>query len=78
MYLIENDSAMIAWFPCCFELPSHFLVASHLEIGGMPLFNVIGIKCEKCSTTEYKAQVPSTWTKGWILEVYVRIVWQYD
>ena len=64
--------------PCSFGLPSRFLAAYHLEIGGMPLFNAAGIKFEKCSTTEYKAQVPSIWAKGWMLEVCIQIVRQYE
>ena len=36
----------------------------HLERGGMPLYDGVGINCEKGGTTEVKVQEPSKWTKG--------------
>ena len=36
----------------------------HLERGGMPFHDGVGINCEKGASTELKAQVPSTWANG--------------
>ena len=67
---LRMTQRIFAWFPSSFVLPSRILVACHLEIVGMPLFNAVGIKRKKYSTTEYKAQVPSMCAKWWILDVF--------
>ena len=36
----------------------------HLERGGMPLHDGVGINWKKGATTEVKAQEPSIWAKG--------------
>ena len=36
----------------------------HLERGGMPFHDGVGINCKKGATTEIKAQEPSMWAKG--------------
>ena len=35
----------------------------HLERGGTPLHNAVGINCKKGATTEIKAQMSSMWAK---------------
>ena len=36
----------------------------HLERGGMPFHDGVGINCKKGATSEIKAQEPSIWAKG--------------
>ena len=36
----------------------------HLERGGMPLHDAVGINCKKDATTESQAQMSSIWAKG--------------
>ena len=43
MYKIEFLSAIFAWRLCSFRLPSHTLVVYHLERGGMPLHDEVGV-----------------------------------
>ena len=35
----------------------------HLERGGMPFYDGVGINCKKGATTKIKAQEPSVWAK---------------
>ena len=37
---------------CSFGPPSRALVVNHMERGGMPLHDAVGINCEKGATTE--------------------------
>ena len=39
----------------------------HMERGGIPLHDKVGINCEKGATTENQAQLSSIWAKGCIL-----------
>ena len=39
-------------------------MVSHLEKGGMPLHDAVGVNCKNWATTEIKAQVPSIWANG--------------
>ena len=41
----------------------------HLEWGGMPLHDVVGINCKKDASTEYKVQMSSIWAKGCMLMI---------
>ena len=41
----------------------------HLERGGMPLHDAVGINCEKGQLLKIKAQVSSIWAKGCILMI---------
>ena len=47
MYMIEFHTAIFAWFLCSFGPPSRDLVAYHLESGGMPLHDAVGVNCER-------------------------------
>ena len=40
--------------------------AYHMERGGMPLHDAIGINCKKGELLKIKAQVSSIWAKGCI------------
>ena len=42
-------------------------VGYHMERGGMPLHDAVGINCEKCATTENRGSGVSIWAKGCIL-----------
>ena len=44
-------------------------MAYHLEIGGMPLHDVVGVNVEKNAATDNKGQVPSIWAKGCMLMI---------
>ena len=46
------------------DRPPALLGLIHLERGGMPLHDGVGINCEKGATTEVKSQEPSIWAKG--------------
>ena len=39
----------------------------HMERGGMPLHDAVGINSKKGATTENQAEVSSIWAKGCIL-----------
>ena len=39
----------------------------HMERGGMPLHDVVGINCEKGATSEIKTQLSSIWAKECML-----------
>ena len=39
----------------------------HMERGGMPLHDVVGINCKKGALLKSKAQLSSIWAKGCIL-----------
>ena len=39
----------------------------HMERGGMPLHDVVGINCKKVQLLKIKAQLSSIWAKGCIL-----------
>ena len=41
----------------------------HMERGGMPLHDAVGINCEKGATLKIKAQLSSIWAKGCILMI---------
>ena len=45
--------------PCC--------GGYHMERGGMPLLDAVGINCKRGAITENQAQVSSIWAKGCIL-----------
>ena len=42
----------------------------HIESGGMPLHDAVGINCKKAQLLKIKAQMSSIWAKGCIT-VYV-------
>ena len=50
----EFHATIFAWFVFSFVPPSRALVAYHLERGGMPLHDAVGVNCTKVITTEYK------------------------
>ena len=39
----------------------------HMERGGMPLHDAVGINCKKGATMKIKTQLSSIWAKGCIL-----------
>ena len=56
---------MIEFYAAIFGPPSHTLgTYLHLERGGMPFHDGVGINCKNGATTEVKAQDPSIWAKG--------------
>ena len=44
---IEIHAAIFAWYLCSFGPLFHALVAYHLERGGMPLHDAVGVNCKK-------------------------------
>ena len=50
--MIVFHAAIFAWFLC------FWTGLIHLDRGGMPLHDGVGINCEKGATTEIKAQEP--------------------
>ena len=46
----------------------------HLERGGMPLHDAVGINCKKAQLLKIKVQVSSIWAKGCILTT-VRVLY---
>ena len=62
MALLSSGSAP----PCSFGY--------HLERGGVPLHDAVGINCEKGALVKIKALVSSTWAKGcWKLVSVIRL-----
>ena len=53
--------------PVFFQTTLSFSGGYHMERGGKPLHDAVGINCEKGATTEIKVQVSSLWAKGRIL-----------
>ena len=47
-----------------FESPSHALVVYHMERGGMPLHDAVGVNCKRGLLLKIKVQVPDIWGKG--------------
>ena len=63
--MIVLYAAIFARFLCSFEPPFRTVgTYLHLERGGMPFHDRVGINCKKGATTEVKAQEPSIWAKG--------------
>ena len=46
-----------------------FSAGYHLENGGMPLHDVVGINCENGAITEYQGQMSNIWAKGCMLMI---------
>ena len=62
--MIVFYAAIFAGFLCTFGPPSRALgTYLHLERGGMPFHDGVGINCKSGATTEIKAQEPSIWAK---------------
>ena len=55
--------AIFMGFLCCFDRLPLLWGLIHLERGGMPLHDGVGINCKKGARTEVKAQEPSIWAK---------------
>ena len=61
--MIEFHAAIFHWFPFSFGAPSCFVFISfgpaayHLESGGIPLHDTIGVNYINGATTNVKAQV---------------------
>ena len=41
----------------------------HLQRGGMPLHDAVGINCQKGATTDFKAEMSSVWANGCVLMI---------
>ena len=52
MEKIEFHPANFAWFLCSFGPPSRASGFFHLETGGMPLHDAVGVNSKKGETTE--------------------------
>ena len=73
--MIEIHTAIFACFMFPLRPPFHALVAYHMEEGGIPLNDVVGVYCKNDNLTiDIKAQVPSIWTKGCMLGNCVCII----
>ena len=57
--MLEFHPSIFSWILCYFGLPFRALVVYHLENGGMPFYEEVGVHCKKGATTDVKAQVPS-------------------
>ena len=57
------------FLPVFFRTALPCSVGYHLERGGMPSHDVVGINCKKGTTTEYQAQMSSIWAKGCMLMI---------
>ena len=75
MHTIEFHVAIFVWFLCFFGPLSRALVAYHPKRCGMPLYDAIGVNCEKGATTDIKAQVPSMWAQGCMLDNCAWVIW---
>ena len=63
--MIVFYAANFAGFLCPSDRsPALWGLILHLERGGMPFHDGVGINCKKGATTEIKAQEPSIWAKG--------------
>ena len=52
MYMYEFQTPIFTWSLCSFGLPSISLVSYQLERNGMPLHDVVGVNCNKGTTTD--------------------------
>ena len=52
----------------------HTLVACHLNRGGTPLHDAVGLNCEKGATGDVKAQMPSIWAKGCMFDNHASVI----
>ena len=57
-----------------FGRPSHALVDYHLERSGMPLHDVVGVKCKSGATTKNHGAVAGLWAKGCVLDDCVSVI----
>ena len=53
--MIELHAAIFSWFLCSFVAFSYALVAYHLQRGGIPLHDAVGVNSKKGATTDVKA-----------------------
>ena len=53
--MIEFHAEIFAWFLAYFRPPSRTQVAYHLDRGGMPFHDTVGVNCEKGAATDIKA-----------------------
>ena len=61
--------------PCIlFGPPFRALLDQHLEKGGMPLHNAVGVNCERGALLKIKAEVISVWTKGCMINNCVCVI----
>ena len=57
-----------------FGLPSHALVHHHLESGGMPLHDAVGVNRKGVQLLKIKAQVPGIWAQGCVFDDCVIVI----
>ena len=57
-----------------FGPPSRALMDYHLEMGGMPLHDAVGVNSKMCATMKIKANVHSLRSYGCVLDDYVRVI----
>ena len=70
MKMFGFSAAIFSWFLCSFRAPSRTLVAYERKRGGMPLHNTIWVNCKNI----IKAQVPSIWAKGCMIDKCVCVI----
>ena len=63
----QSHVAIFTKFLRHFRLPSHALVADHMK-RGMPLHDVVGVKCEKVITNDIEVELSSICVKGQMLD----------
>ena len=56
-------------------VPAFFgTVDYHLERGGMPLYNEVGVNCKRAQLLKIKEQVLGIWAKGCVFEDRVSVI----
>ena len=65
--MIEFHAAVVAWFLSFYRPPSRALVAYHMEIGGMPLHDAVGVNCKKGVTSNIKAKGCTLDDSGYVI-----------
>ena len=68
----EFNAAIFAW-PCVGP-SSHALVDYHLERGGMPLHDVVGVNCKRDAATENQGTGAWYRTKGCVFDDSVSVI----
>ena len=73
--MIEVHSTIFPRLVNSFWPPFRALVAYHLERGGMPLHDAVGVRSKNVAITHMKVQANSIWAKEWMLDNCGCIIW---
>ena len=74
LYILFSSRCHFCLALCSLGPPSCFVVDYHLERGGMPLYDDVGVTVKRAQLLKIKAQVPSIWTKGCVLDNYMCVI----